>query len=114
MTTDYTQVDQMSPEQLKEAYRLHNLELSQGFKILNELESEGKITLEKCDLLKQRFYKMHKIMTDNQAKETQLQQRTKKIALELSSEVLKLEKAQQQQKEHEYKLKALQEKLKLA
>jgi hypothetical protein len=39
---------------------------------------------------------MHKIMTDNQAKETQLQQRTKKIALELSSEVLKLEKAQQQ------------------
>jgi chromosome segregation ATPase len=90
------------------------LELSQGFKILNELESEGKITLEKCDLLKQRFYKMHKIMTDNQAKETQLQQRTKKIALELSSEVLKLEKAQQQQKEHEYKLKALEEKLDIA
>jgi hypothetical protein len=37
----------MTPEQLKEAYRLHNLELSSGFKILNELESEGKITLEK-------------------------------------------------------------------
>ena len=32
---------------IKEAYRLHNLELSSGFKILNELESEGKITLEK-------------------------------------------------------------------
>jgi hypothetical protein len=47
MTTDYSQVDSMTPEQLKEAYRLHNLELSSGFKILNELESEGKITLEK-------------------------------------------------------------------
>lgn len=112
--TDYSQIDHMSVEQLKEAYRLHNLELSSGFKILNELESEGKISVEKCDLMKQRFYKMHKIMSDNQAKETQLQQKTKKIALELSSEVLKLEKAQQQQKEHDYKLKALEEKLDLA
>ena len=66
------EIDAMTPDQLKEAYRQHNLELSQGFKILNELEAEGKITLERCDLLKQRFYKMHKIMTDNQSKETQL------------------------------------------
>ena len=57
---------------------------------------------------------MHRIMTENQAKETQLQQRTKKIALELSSEVLKLENEQQKQKEHEYKLKALEEKLDIA
>lgn len=34
-------------EQLREAYKLHNLELTQGFKLLNELESDGKITLEK-------------------------------------------------------------------
>lgn len=45
--TDYTSVDHMTADQLKEAYRLHNLELSSGFKILNELESEGKITLDK-------------------------------------------------------------------
>ena len=109
--TDYSNIDQMTPEQLKEAYQLHNLEVLQGFKILNELESEGKITLEKCDLLKQRFYKMHKIMTDNQAKETMLQKKTKEIALDLSSEVLKYEKAQTALKEHEYKLRALEEKL---
>ena len=45
--TDNNAIDQMTPEQLKEAYRVHNLELTNGFKILNELESEGKITLEK-------------------------------------------------------------------
>jgi hypothetical protein len=34
-------------DQLREAYKLHNLELTQGFKILNELENDGKVTLEK-------------------------------------------------------------------
>ena len=44
---DNNQIDQMTPEQLKEAYRVHNLEVTSGFKVLNELEAEGKITLEK-------------------------------------------------------------------
>jgi len=57
---------------------------------------------------------MHKLLTDNQAKETQLQKRSKQIFLEMQSETLKLEKSQQAQKEHEYKLKALEEKLDLA
>lgn len=34
-------------DQLREAYKLHNLELTQGFKILNELENDGKITLDR-------------------------------------------------------------------
>lgn len=55
----------MTPDQLKEAYRQHNLELSQGFKILNELEASKDLSTDKVDLLKQRFYTMHKLMTEN-------------------------------------------------
>jgi hypothetical protein len=58
-------VENLTPEQLKQAYLQHNMEMTQGFKILNELEAEQKISSEKCDMLKQRFYKMHKIMADN-------------------------------------------------
>lgn len=65
-------VENLTPEQLKQAYLQHNMEMTQGFKILNELEAEQKISSEKCDMLKQRFYKMHKIMADNQSKENQL------------------------------------------
>ena len=96
---------------MREAYAAASLEMSTGFKVLNELEAETKISLLDCNMLKTRFYKLHKIMSDNQAKETQLQKRTKAVGLELSNENLKLEKAQQQQKDHEYKLHALKEKL---
>jgi hypothetical protein len=44
--------------------------MSTGFKVLNELEAENKLTLADCNMMKTRFYKLHKIMSDNQAKET--------------------------------------------
>jgi hypothetical protein len=47
----------------------------------------------RCDVYKQKFYQMHKTLMLNQAKETQIQQKSKQIQLNLNSEGLKLEKA---------------------
>ena len=54
----------------------------------------GNLFLFRCDVYKQKFYQMHKTLMLNQSKETQIQQKSKQIQLNLNSEGLKLEKAQ--------------------
>ena len=108
------ELESLTPDQLKEAYRQTNMELHQGFKILNELEADQKISVEQCDLMKKRFYIMHKTMTDNQAKEKMLHAHTKKITQDLQKKTIELEKNQQMQKNNELNLKALEEKLEAA
>lgn len=50
-------------------------------------------------------------MMQNMQTETMLTKKARNLTKQLNNENLKLEKAQQQQKEHEYKLKALEERL---
>lgn len=41
---------------------LHNVQSSAAYQLLGELEGQGKITPEKCQLYKDKFFQLHKIM----------------------------------------------------
>jgi chromosome segregation ATPase len=78
------------------AMEQHNLQSSAAYQQLHELEQEGKITPEKCELYKQKFFELHRIMMKNMETETLRTKKARNLTKQLNNENLKLEKAQQQ------------------
>jgi hypothetical protein len=52
-----------------------SVDQSEAYNILNDLESQGKITSEKAELYKQKFYQLHKACLQNMENERHLAQK---------------------------------------
>jgi len=87
------------------------VEASQAYNILVSLQEDGKITPEKAELYKQKFYVLHEACIKNMQNERKLSEKISQLKKALSSETLRLEKAEQQKTDHEYKLRMMEEKL---
>ena len=65
------------------------------------------LTINRVEIAKEKFYKLHEALVTNMENEQVLMRRARALQKELSEEMLKLEKTQQQQSENESLLKEL-------
>ena len=86
------------------------VEASQAYNILAELENEGKITNERAEQYKQKFYVLHEACIKEMQNERKLSEKVSHYKKALSNETLRLEKAEQQKTDHDYKIRTLEEK----
>ena len=86
---------------------LRNMENHEAYNILDELQKDGKIEPTNAEEAKVKFYKLHEALVENMEAEQKLMKKARALQKELSNELLKLEKTQQQQAENEALLKEL-------
>lgn len=97
----------MSNEGGAPAGALRQMENHEAYNILDELQKEGKIEPSNAEEAKLKFYKLHEALVENMEAEQKLMKKARALQKELSNELLKLEKTQQQQAENEALLKEL-------
>lgn len=73
--------------------------------------SSPNVSPHRAAIYKDKFYQLHQTLYKNMGNDIELTKKARKLQKQLNSEALKLEKAQQQQKEHEYRIKGLEERL---
>jgi chromosome segregation ATPase len=86
---------------------LRNNENHEAYNILDELVKGKQLEPANAEEAKLKFYKLHEALVENMEAEQKLMKKARALQKELSNELLKLEKTQQQQAENEALLKEL-------
>ena len=79
----------------------------EAYNILDELVKGNALEPANAEEAKTKFYKLHEALVENMEAEQKLMKKARALQKELSNELLKLEKTQQQQAENEALLKEL-------
>ena len=79
----------------------------EAYNILDELVKGNHLEPTNAEEAKTKFYKLHEALVENMEAEQKLMKKARALQKELSNELLKLEKTQQQQAENEALLKEL-------
>jgi hypothetical protein len=75
---------------------MRNMENHEAYNIIDDLVKDNKMEPKNAEEAKEKFYKLHEALVKNMENEQVLMKKARALQKELSNELLKLEKTQQQ------------------